>query len=817
MRPNPHPGTAQTLDDLADFLRDLRTAAGSMPFRRIRDNIRAHRRAQSIPDDAPSIATLHGYFKHGRVRMSPGTVLDIARALGLDAAALASLEQTCHRVLERADRSLIVTTRAAVPAPTPRFTGRTEDRARIVRLVQNARAAGESAFIVIEGMAGIGKTELAHQAARDLADAGLVEGPGLSADLRGYDPLEPPAAPDAVIRGFLGHLGVPGRRIDVLSPAARAALLHGELASRETLIVLDNAADTAQVEPLLPRGTPCVALVTSRRRLTDLAAATRIPLDVVTADEAVDLLREHDRTGRLDAAPEAALALVDLCRRLPLELAAVGRQLEGRPEWGIGDHVERLRRIPPAEHSGPVLALSYDGLPEPAQRLFRLLAIHPGRRYTAADVAALADASVSEIDRELTRLFDESLLLRRPAGAYEFHDSVRALAIDLANREDPASGQHAAVASLLRHYRTRLESGQDPLDADRADLLACLHVSGHDEAVAELANLLNRSLRTLGHYDEARICNERLLRLARRSGALAWEADALAGLAELDRLTGRFRIAAEGFAQARRLRAALGDRAGEADALRGLAQTSSNDDYPLAIERYRAALAIHRGVGNPVGEAEALWGLAEIALTIGDLTAAASQAEAVTAICRRIGNRLGEAYGMRAHADVLAEQGDLDAATRGYRASLDLCEQIGNRRGGAYAVRGLAGVALRGGDLDRAERRYRRALDTCHDIGDIAGEADARRGLAETALARSDLEAAADEFDAALPIYRETGDRVGEAHTLAGLGHVAWRRRDRTKARRHWRQALELAERGGLPLSAALREALDRNAVTDSV
>ncbi|GAA2272874.1 tetratricopeptide repeat protein [Glycomyces scopariae] len=798
------PRTIQVLDDLAGYLRELRTDAGGASFRAIRTGIRDLYRRRSAPEEPPSLSALHGYFQNGRVRMDPGTVLDIARVLGLDPAGLDALEQACRRVLDRANRSLIVTTRADVPAPTARFTGRRAERDRIAALA----AADGPAVIAVEGMAGIGKTELVHQAARDLIDAGRTDGTHLYADLRGYDPREPPAAPDAVVRGFLGHLGVPGRRIDALTPAARAALLHRELADRRPLLVLDNAADAAQLRPLLPRGPGAVALVTSRRRLTDLDAA-RLPLDTVAAPDALDLLRRYDPTGRLDTSPRDAAALIDLCRSLPLELAAVGRQLANKPDWDLADHVERLRRVPPHEHSGPALALSYAGLPEPAQRLFRLLAVHPGRRFTAADAGALAGTGVAAA---LDLLYDESLLLRRGDGPYEFHDSVRAYATGLAHREDPASRQRAAVGRLLDHYRERLEAAGDAANAwvvgERADLLACLHTDGHDEAVAALAVLLNRRLRLLGHYGDARLCNRRLLLVARRAGDPARQADALAGLAEIDRLTGRFRSAAEGFEAALRLRRRLGDRAGEADALRGLAQAASNHDYPAAARRYRAALALHRELGNRTGEAEALWGLAEIAMSVGHYTAAGANAAAVAAICRDIGNRVGEAYGLRALADVAVETGDLDTATRHYRRSLALCRRTGNRRAAANALRGMATAAQRAGRTDRAASLHRRALDRYLAIGDIAGEADARRGLAEAAMADGDTEAAEPAFRRALAIYRETGDRHGQAHVLAGLGHCARLAHRPARAERYWRQSLALAERHGLLLVAELRRLL---------
>ncbi|ADD43050.1 NB-ARC domain protein [Stackebrandtia nassauensis DSM 44728] len=799
------------LDDLAGLLRQLRASAGNPSFREIQRRVRvARKQNHPLLDAVPSLSTVYAYFRNGRTRVDPEVVVAIAAALGATDEDIQTIRQLCQAVLDRFNRTRIVSTKGDIPAPTDTFVGRGVERRRIAQLANESR--DQATVIVIEGMAGIGKSELALRAAQDLAEAARGARVRLYVNLRGYDPHEPPADPDAVVRGFLSHLGMPNFKIEALNAATRAARYRELLNARDAVVVLDNAFDAEQVRHLLAPSAGTVFLVTTRRRLTDLDSAHRMQLDLLPVNDALTLLNRYDPADRVDSAPQSAAQLVELCRRLPLELVAVGRQLSGKPEWELSDHVERLKRIPPSEVSRPALAVSYASLRPDEQRVFRQLSIHPGREFTMDTVVALTDLGREATESALRRLSDEHLLSQKEPGRYDFHDSIREYARWLADSDEPVSRQRAAIERLLVYYLDRL-AGFSDVDvtwfvAERANMLSCLHIGTHDEYRVKLASVMHRQLRLLGHYATARLCSNQLLRLAYRGGDRSVKADALAGLAEIDRLTGDHDAAAELLDEVLTIRTELGDRKGQADTIRGLAQTIVGRDFDTASQRYRRALDIHREIGNRVGEAENLWGLLEIDLNVGDFSSAESCARQVIGICEDLGSQLGWAYGLSGLAAALTGQRDLDGAIDNFQRAWRICERIGNRRGMAYILRGWALATVAAGDTGTASEQLHRALSICTDIGDRLGQAESYCGLGDICLAESDLAQAVEHYEHALDIYREIHDRPWQAQALRGLGNAAAARGDVAVARDYWSQALEMAEPFRLPMVTELRDTL---------
>ena len=102
------------------------------------------------------------------------------------------------------------------------------------------------------------------------------------------------------------------------------------LSQRRVLIVADNAADAAQVLPLLPASPRSAIIVTSRRVLASVDATVQLGLDPLSATDAEFLLGLTAGAAKAVADPAAVAAVAKACGYLPLALRVAGAQA-GRP------------------------------------------------------------------------------------------------------------------------------------------------------------------------------------------------------------------------------------------------------------------------------------------------------------------------------------------------------------------------------------------------------------------------------------------------------------------------------------------------------
>jgi hypothetical protein len=361
---------------------------------------------------------------------------------------------------ERREKAYELTGRGGVPGLLPRdrdsFTGRHHELQELADAV--AGSGGVVGIHAIGGMAGVGKTAFAVHAAHRLADrfpAGQIFLP-----LHGHTPGQQPVDPGDALASLLLMAGVAAAQIPP-GLEVRTALWRDRLANRRLLLVLDDAASSEQVLPLLPGSGGSLVLVTSRRRLSALEDARTISLDTLPPGEAADLLvRLADRPG-LSAADPGVGELTRLCGRLPLAIGIVARQLHHHPTWTPAERAAELAaardrpELMETENLSVAAAfnLSYDDLTGDQQRLFRRLGLHPGADVDGYAAAALDGTGLATARRSLGALYDQYLLDELAQGRFRMHNLIREHARAVAEHLDSDGDRDQATARLLDYYQ----------------------------------------------------------------------------------------------------------------------------------------------------------------------------------------------------------------------------------------------------------------------------------------------------------------------------------------------------------------------------
>lgn len=850
----PDPGQARTLDELVGGLRSLKVWAGNPSYEWITNRVnRAWRAAGRPASELTKRPTVVDCFKPGRRRLNTDLVTAVVRALHPDEGYVHQWRQALRVVGGEAQAAAVVRVQDRLPPDLAGFTGRTTELDRLCHVLSHSQRNDDamatsaiSAISAIEGMAGVGKTQLAIHAGHLLIREHRFTR-AFFVDLRGFhpDPARPPADPAAVLDGFLRLLGVPAQRIPH-DLRARAAAYRDRLAGTRTLLVLDNAADVDQVRPLLPEVPGCLTLITSRRALSDLPAATHLVVNVFAADEAVRYLAQAASHVPMGDDPAAAARIARRCGYLPLALDLTAGHMRTTPDWTLTDHADRLderhhqRRL----DTGVELALdlSYHHLPADQRRLLRMLALHPGQDSDVYAAAALTDADLDTTRTQLDHLCRDHLLHQSASGRYTFHDLVRAYATTRAHDEVRPADRRAALTRLFDHYlalaatamdtlhpaqahlRPRISPAGTPapdlidpdaarawLDVERPTLVtvaAYTAAHGWPTHTIRLSRVLYRYFAG-GHNSEAVAVHSHAHQAARHTGDFAEQAHALTDLGVAHLWVGRYQAAAEHFAEALRLFGQVGDGYGQARTQTNLGVAEQRlGHYRTAATHFAQARTLHLRAGDQVGQARALTNLGDVELRLGHYRKAAKHLDQALALYRQTGDRAGAAVSLANLAEVDTRSGRHEAAAKRLAQALDLFRRAGHRNGEAWTLDGLGTLHTNLGQPAEAIGYHQQALTILRVTGDRHGEAWALNGLGEATLAAGHPADAVAHHTAAHAVAADIGARDQQARAHAGLGN-AHRRLDRPdQARDSYRDALVLYADLGTPEADQIRTRL---------
>ena len=345
-----------------------------------------------------------------------------------------------------------------LPAAAADFTGRTAESEHLISAISPRNNHPGVPVAVVSGSPGIGKTALALFSAHTIRER-FPEGQ-LWVQLAGASPW--PRDPGDVLGELLQTLGVPRNAIPD-DCSERAMRYRSRLAGRRVLVVADDAAETAQILPLMPGTAGCALIVTSRCQLEGMEGARLMPLDVMTAEDAAALLIGLVGEGRAATEPRAIDELAEVCGSLPLALRIAGARLAARPAWPISAMVQRLARdrgrLQELETGNlsvrASIAASYQSLSDRSRRAFRLLALLGPTDFAGSLAGTLL--GVPDAADAIDELVGHSLLT--PLGTdslgeprYRMHDLLRDYAGERLDKEEPAVGQIEAHERLVQGW-----------------------------------------------------------------------------------------------------------------------------------------------------------------------------------------------------------------------------------------------------------------------------------------------------------------------------------------------------------------------------
>jgi transcriptional regulator with XRE-family HTH domain len=324
------------------------------------------------------------------------------------------------------------------------FVGRAAEFRTISGHLGGVPQDGVPRTVIVAGPPGVGKTALAIEATQRLREPGSLP---LFLDLLGPNPaLARPAL--SVLQALLrevadGQDGDPPSTMDACVARWQAAC-----ARHDRLIVLDNAAEEAQIRPVLAGGSVRV-VVTSRRSLAGLEDVERIHLDPLPSADSIRLL--HDIVPPGQRTDRDIIELARLCSDLPLALRIAGNRIASQPSRTAADFVRRLRSDDQrlrALVAGDLSAeaafrLSYDDLDPFSAHLFRNLCLSYGLMFDVPLIAVLMDADPLDVEESLDELVELGLVEFIGQRRYRLHDLLRLFSAHELGHDDDKFGDRA--------------------------------------------------------------------------------------------------------------------------------------------------------------------------------------------------------------------------------------------------------------------------------------------------------------------------------------------------------------------------------------
>jgi predicted ATPase len=748
-----------------------------------------------------------------------------------------------------------ITHTATLPLRGTSFVGRDEELAELATLLSKPNVS----LLTLLGPAGVGKTRLALQLAHEQQQLGafkdgiyfvpldaLTEASLLPATLLSHFGItqQGKTEPLQQLREFIAEkkiLLVLDNFEHLTQGSSLLSTLLQQCPNLSLLVTSRERLNLVEEHLFVLEGLPFASTATGDAKLSDA-----VQLFVERAKH----VQPHFE---IDQQLSEVLRICGLVKGLPLgiELAASWVRLMSCNE--IATEIERglellstsSKNVPERHRSlRAAFDYSWQRLTAKEQEVLRKLSVFVGgfRREAASE---LAGATIPV----LASLVDKSLLKVLPDGRYDRHPLLYQFTKEkfieqsderLETQENQAryylTFAHLADSKLqgreqvvwfgrldeeLENLREALNYLETKEDAAKAlELAASLgyfwNIRGYyAEGVGHLKRLLDKTgghspagarafaragdlLSKQGEHQSAQHCYEQSLKLAKATGDLLLQAEALLGLGNIARLNrGEFARAKLHYEAALELARTSGDKVREADALRSLgALSSERADYEHARTCYERAARLYEDHGNLHNRAKCLTNLATVMMYLGSVGKAHALSMEALGLFRAVGDRHGTGIALL-NLGVSQEEANRRKGNDYYEESLRLFRSLGDKRMVSHLLNNLAGNFQKLAEPHRAKPLLEESLAIQRFIGDVSLIAHALYILGQVYHDMSDLEQARQTYNECVELCHKNDDNWTLMRVLEVSAKLHLQQQDYKRAEKELAEALALAEQAG--------------------
>jgi tetratricopeptide (TPR) repeat protein len=219
--------------------------------------------------------------------------------------------------------------------------------------------------------------------------------------------------------------------------------------------------------------------------------------------------------------------------------------------------------------------------------------------------------------------------------------------------------------------------------------------------------------------------------------------------------------------------------------------------YDQAIEYYKKSLKIFEDVGDRKGEGVTLNNIGLVYGAWGKYDQAIEYYKKSLKISEEVGGRQGEGVTLDNIGSVYYAWGKYDQAIEYYKKSLKIREEVGDRKGEGVTLNNIAQIYRARGKYDQAFEYYKKSLKIREEVGDRKGERVTLNNIGSVYYAWDKYDQALEYFKKSLKIFEDVGDRRNEGVTLNNIGEVyrAWSKYD--QAIQYYKKSFKISEEVG--------------------